>query len=196
MNVSSSLFLALSFGIFFLADSLFAQTKPASPGVSGILGARTPTLVDELGDFNHIDSGSRDWVLADGLPDKTALVRKTNTSQFILYKQPQVTDFIVTVFCTSSNEEFPNDDVLAFVSPDGENWNPREIEKGGLTVIPDSGWAAWKQNTVKNAKKLPPGSNYVKFELPPVRDGHGEDMPDTEFWRVQLGRVELFSDAK
>ena len=196
MNVTKALISTIPVGIFLLAGAFSAQAKPATPTAAGVVGSKPPVLVDELGDLTHIDSDSGDWGQSGGLPDKTALTRRKNYPQFIAYKQPHLTGFIVTVYCTPASAEFPNDDVNVFVSPDGKNWTPVEIQKGDLTVIPDSGWGAWNQNTVSNLKKLPLGSNYVKFELPAVKNPDGKDADDFDAWREQLGRVELFSDAK
>ena len=195
MNVTKALISTIPVGICLLAASLTSQAKPPTSAAAGVGAPETPVLVDELGDFSHIDSDSGDWGQSGGLPDTTALTRRKNNRQFIVYKHPHLTDFVVTVYCTPASAEFPNDDVDVWVSPDGKNWTPVEIQKGDLTLIPDSGWGAWNQNTVRNLKKLPLGSNYIKFELPPVKSPDGTEMPDSEAWREQLGRVELFADA-
>jgi hypothetical protein len=192
MNVSKNLHFALSVGILILAASISADAQPAT---SAAAAGKTPVLIDELGDLTHIDSSSGDWGQSGGLPDTTALTRKHNTSQFIVYKQAQVTGFAVTVYCTPFTAAIANDDVNVQVSPDGVSWSSVAIQKGALSEIPEVKWNAWKQNSVRNLKRLPAGSNFIRFELPPAKGADGKDLPDTEAWRVSLGRVELFADA-
>jgi hypothetical protein len=177
-------------GLPLLATGFTAFAEPAAPAPG-----KAPVLMDELGDFTKIASESGGWGQSTGLPDSTALTRKNNTPQFIVYKQPQVTDFKVTLYCTPTGSTFKNDDLNVYVSPDGKTWSPVKIQKGQLKEIPGVGWG-WNQNNVRNLRSLPFGSNYIKFEMPPVKGGDGNAMPDSEAWRASLGRVELFSDPQ
>jgi hypothetical protein len=155
----------------------------------------TPFILDELGDFSKIHEKSGNWQVGDGFEsaDKTVIKRSNNTEGFITYLVEGVTDFNLDLYCVPNDMVIKNDDVDVYASTDGKTWEKVFVCKGALADVPGVSWNAWKQTNLYNYSKLPVGSKYIKFVVPPVKDAAGQAMGDGDAWRFMLRKVEFFS---
>jgi hypothetical protein len=160
---------------------------------TGFASATAAPFTDELGDFSKIYEKSDNWQVADGFADKTAIRRAKNTEGFITYKIEGVTDFNLELYCVPNDMVIKNDDVDVYTSKEGKTWETVFVSKGALSEVPGVSWNAWKQTNLYNYSKLPVGTKYIKFVVPPVKDATGQAMGDGDAWRSMLRKVEFFS---
>jgi len=142
------------------------------------------TIVDTLEDLKKIDSGlsSPDWSI-DGSNanqfsrDSFRATRKTDTEQFLVWKQDDLTNFAASIYFDS---KLNIDPLVSFASsPDASMWTPIGIAR--TPSIPSGG--GWNVSVFRPGEgALPAGARFLKMQL----------LPSGVAWNIQLGRMELF----